>query len=61
MHTEPDLDKKVITCWSIGCLCNLFADYDLYNKWNHGFAVIRTDGESFEVENMRIINGKVIN
>lgn len=61
MHTEPDLDKKVITCWSIGCLCNLFADYDLYNKWNQGFAVIHTDGEAFEVENMRIINRKVIN
>jgi predicted phosphodiesterase len=59
-HTEPNLDKKVVTCWSTGCLCNLYADYDPYNKWNHGFAIVETDGELFQVENMRIINGKVV-
>lgn len=61
LHTEPDLEKKVITCWSTGCLCSLFAEYDVYNKWNQGFAVIYTKGEEYEVENMRIVNGKVVN
>jgi predicted phosphodiesterase len=61
LHTEPDLEKKVVTCWSTGCLCSLWAEYDLYNKWNHGFAVVYNDGELFEVENLRIVNGKVVN
>jgi predicted phosphodiesterase len=60
LHTEPDLDKKVISCWSTGCLCNLHADYDPYNRWNQGAAIVQTDGEYYEVENFRIINGKVV-
>lgn len=60
MHTEPNMDKKVITCWSIGCLCDLYPEYDPYNRWNQGFAVVVTDGEEFMVDNLRIMNGKVV-
>lgn len=60
LHTEPDLDKKVISCWSTGCLCNLHADYDPYNRWNQGFAIISMDGEMFEVENLRRVNNKMV-
>jgi len=26
-------------CWSVGCLCELVAEYAPLNNWNHGFAV----------------------
>ena len=58
LHTEPDVDKKVVTCWSGGCLCTLFPAWKPINKWNHGFAVVSTEGDLFDVENMRIIDGR---
>jgi len=30
------------------------------NKWNHGFAFVQiSEGGDFEVDNLRIINGKI--
>lgn len=60
LHTEPDLEKKVISCWSMGCLCDLHADYDPYNRWNQGCAIVRTEGEMFEVQNLRRVNNKMV-
>ena len=60
LHTEPDLDKKVISCWSTGCLCDLHADYDPYNRWNQGCAIVRTEGEMFEVQNLRRVKNKMV-
>jgi len=59
-HTENTLSSDIISCWSIGCLCDLHPDYAPINKWNHGFAVIHRQGDKqFEVLNKKIIKDKV--
>jgi predicted phosphodiesterase len=61
-HTETTgVSKKVSSCWSLGCLCDLSPDYAIVNKWNHGFAIVSIINKAgdFEVSNHRIIDGKV--
>ena len=60
-HTETDIDGKVITCWSSGCLCGLHPKYRPLNKWNSGFAFIEwiPDG-NFTIHNRRIVKGKIV-
>lgn len=59
-HTEPTLAGKMVTTFSIGCLSELHPAYMPLNKWNHGFAMIDTDGDEFEFRNKRIYKGKVL-
>lgn len=60
-HTEQTFDGVTITAWSTGCLCDLNPQYAPINKWNHGFAILHTPrGESWRVENKRIIAGEVV-
>lgn len=59
-HTESDMDGKVTTTWSTGCLCELHPMYMPINKWNHGFAMVDIDGEDFHVQNKRIYKGKIL-
>ena len=59
-HTESDMNEKITTTWSTGCLCELHPEYMPLNKWNHGFAIIDMADRSFEVRNKRIFNGKVL-
>lgn len=60
-HSEKNLDGEVVTVWSTGCLCELKPDYMPFNKWNHGFAHIKVKPSGhFNVNNMRIINGKIV-
>lgn len=56
-----DMMGKLITTWSIGCLCALHPEYARINLWNHGFAVVDIfkDG-SFMVHNRRIYKGKIL-
>jgi predicted phosphodiesterase len=59
-HSEKDLKGDIVTTWSMGCLCGLAPEYYPYNKWNHGFAWVEfKENGDFEVQNKRIINGKV--
>jgi predicted phosphodiesterase len=59
-HSEKRLDDKVVSCWSIGCACQLHPRYRPMNNWNHGFAIFRTDKTgAFDVESRKIIDGKV--
>jgi hypothetical protein len=61
-HTETTgVSKKVTSCWSLGCLCDLSPDYAIVNKWNHGFAMVEVldKAGNFEVRNHKILNGKV--
>lgn len=59
-HSERTVEGKLITTWSTGCLCNLSPDYLPYNNWSHGFAFIEVDkAGAFDVNNLRIIHGKV--
>lgn len=60
-HPEVDLDGKVISCWSTGCLCELKPDYSpLSSNSQHGFAhiMIERNGD-YTVKNYQIINGKL--
>lgn len=59
-HTEPTINDDVITCWSVGCMCDLHPKYMPYNKWNHGFARITNEDDMFIVNNHRIIHNKVM-
>jgi hypothetical protein len=58
-HSETDINGKLMSWYSIGCLCGLHPEYAQINKWNHGFSYIQTDGLDFEFENMKIYNGQV--
>lgn len=59
-HLEPSpLTGKLVSCWSVGCLCDMRVEYRVLNKWNHGFAIIERDGDEFWVHNKMIIDGKV--
>lgn len=61
-HTENTWDGDPITCWSTGCLCDLYPTYMPKNKWQLGFAYaeLTDDDGGFIVENKRILKGKVI-
>lgn len=58
-HTETSLLGRTLTCWSTGCLCDLHPEYARVNRWNHGFAEIEMHNGDFNVENKRILRGKV--
>lgn len=60
-HSEKTIGGKIISTWSIGCLSDLQPDYNPYNQYNHGFAIVdvETNGD-FEVSNRKIINNKVM-
>lgn len=59
-HSEVDVRRKLVTTWSLGCLCYLHPEYARYNKWNHGFAFLdMIDGE-FAIRNKRILDGRVL-
>jgi len=59
-HSEKSLSGDVVTTWSVGSLCGLRPEYLPNNKWNHGFAHITINkDQSYEVNNMRIIEGKI--
>ena len=58
-HTETALDGNVTSVWSTGCLSALHPKYMPINKWNHGFAVVDMSKDSFCVDNLKIIKGRV--
>lgn len=60
-HSEPNMFKKTTITWSIGCLCGLYPEYAVYNKWNHGFAMVDLDPNkiNFEVRLKDIYEGRV--
>jgi predicted phosphodiesterase len=61
-HTDPDIFGKMMTTWSIGCLCGLNPKWLPLNKWNHGFAMIDLgqNENDFELRNYRIYKGRVL-
>lgn len=59
-HSQKNADNKYITCWSLGCLCDMSPEYAIINKWNHGFAMLDLIRNDFHVDNKRIIDGKVL-
>jgi hypothetical protein len=60
-HCEPNLNGKLISCWSTGCLCQLTPDWKPLNKWNHGFAMVKLDNSgTYHVRNHRIYKGEIL-
>lgn len=59
-HTEPAINGDVVTCWSVGCLCNLHPEYMPLNKWGHGFASILAEDDMFTVQNKKIVNYRIL-
>lgn len=61
-HTETDMDGKITTTWSIGCLCELHPSYMPLNKWNWGYAYVELDDnrKDYQFHNKRIFNGKTL-
>lgn len=59
-HSEKDIEDKVTSCWSLGCLCDLHPDYMPLNKHNHGFGVIEMNGDKlFNVFPYKIIDNQI--
>lgn len=61
-HTEPDLNSKVVTTWTTGCMCTLSPDYQPYGgKACHGFAHVTVQpNKDFHVRNFRIEKGEIL-
>ena len=59
-HTEQDMNGKITTAWSVGCLSELHPQYMPINSWNHGAAMVEVDGEDFQVHNKRIYKGRIL-
>jgi predicted phosphodiesterase len=59
-HTESDMNGKITTTWSTGCLSELHPQYAPLNKWNWGFCLVDLDNTGFDVRNKRIYKGEVL-
>lgn len=60
-HVEKSAKNDLVSCWSIGCLCDLSPEFATINKWNHGFAIIdQTGPKSFGVDNYMIHDGQLL-
>lgn len=61
-HTEPDMNGKITTTFSVGCLSELHPAYMPLNRWNHGCADVDLDanGEDYEFRNKRIYKGRIL-
>jgi predicted phosphodiesterase len=58
-HTESNMNGKMTTTWSVGCLCEMHPQYAPINRWNQGFAILHKTANGFDVDNKRIYKGKV--
>jgi predicted phosphodiesterase len=60
-HSETTMEGKVITTWSLGCLCQKKPEYSpQVGNGMHGFAHITVEQNgSYFVRNYQIINGKI--
>ena len=61
-HTEPNVYGKIMTTYSVGCLCGLNPHWLPINKWNQGFAIMDADtnGVEYQFRNYRIYKGRVL-
>jgi predicted phosphodiesterase len=60
-HHQRALDEKHFAAWSVGCACYTSPDYDPFNQWNHGYAMVEVAADGwFSVHNRRVLNGRVV-
>ena len=58
-HTESNMNGKMTTTWSVGCLCEMHPQYAPINRWNQGFAILHKTPNGFDVDNKRIYKGRI--
>jgi predicted phosphodiesterase len=60
-HPEVTADGEVISCWSLGCLCELKPSYSpQVSNSQHGFAHITVEKNgNYKVRNFQIIKGEI--
>lgn len=59
-YSEPSISRKPRRAFSSGCLCDLAAPHEPYNKWNHGFQMVDVSKSGlYEMSNLKIEGGKV--
>jgi predicted phosphodiesterase len=59
-YSKRNVEGRVVSTFSSGCLCGLAPDYAPLNDWNHGLSIVHVSADgAFAVENPRIIDGKV--
>lgn len=61
-YTITDMDGKVISCYTIGCLMNIeCVEYNQHgHNYMHGFAIVETqENGNYSVQTKMIINGQV--
>lgn len=58
-NKEKAINDKIISTWSIGCLCQLHPKYMPINKWNLGFARITRNKDQFSLFNYGIVNNEI--
>ena len=59
-YNAKTIRDRLISSWTIGCLCDQHPEYMAVNDWNLGFAVIERDDDWFVIDNKRIINNRVV-
>lgn len=59
-HAEKNLEDKVESCWTVGCLCDMKPEYMPVNKWNHGLAELYHEDGMYAVKNRKIINYRLV-
>jgi predicted phosphodiesterase len=59
-HTERTLSGKLLSTWSTGCCCFLNPQYMPLNNWSNGGAYIETTADNeFELQNFKVVKGKL--
>jgi hypothetical protein len=59
-HSGNVINGHIITCWSIGCLCQTNPMYMPLNEWQQGFGHLRiVKDKNFIFKNIAIINGNI--
>jgi len=51
--SEPNIKREFIHTYAVGCLSELFPEYMIYNRHNHGFAHITISNGVANVNNIR--------
>lgn len=64
MHSSSEYSTRTVTgkqikTWSVGCLSEMHPAYRPLNGWQAGFAMVKRDGEYFEVTNKTVENGRI--
>ena len=53
-------ESTTIRGYSLGCLCELTPEYLEINEWNHGFAILKRNGNLVQVNNYKIEGNQIV-